>query len=57
METGALGPTLVSPSEGGGKGFSETVREYLGQELIQHDPAERDAIIKIADELLKDMNK
>jgi exonuclease SbcD len=53
-ETGALGPTLVSEG-GGGKGFGETVREYLGQELIQHDPAERDAILKIADQLLKDM--
>ncbi len=54
-ETGALGPTLVSAATGGGKGFAETVRDYLGQELIQHDEAERDAIIKIADGLLKDM--
>lgn len=54
-ETGALGPTLVSAATGGGKGFSETVREYLGQELIQHDEADRDAILKIADGLLKDM--
>jgi DNA repair protein SbcD/Mre11 len=53
-ETGALGP--VVPIEGfGGKGFGETVRDYLGQELIQHDPAERDAILKLADDLLKDM--
>jgi DNA repair protein SbcD/Mre11 len=53
-ETGALGPTLV-PEGAGGKGFGETVRDYLGQELIQHDPAERDAILKIADGLLKEM--
>lgn len=53
-ETGALGPTLVSPAAGGGKGFAETVRDYLGQELIQHDEAERDAILKLADGLLKD---
>jgi DNA repair protein SbcD/Mre11 len=53
-ETGALGPTLVS--EGAvGKGFGETVRDYLSQELIQHDVAERDAILKIADGLLKEM--
>jgi DNA repair protein SbcD/Mre11 len=54
-ETGALGPTLVGPGAPGGKSFAETVRDYLGQELIQHDEAERDAIVKIADELLKDM--
>jgi exonuclease SbcD len=53
-ETGALGPTLVADGPGG-KGFGETVRDYLGQELIQHDPAERDAILKIADQLLKEM--
>lgn len=53
-ETGALGPTLVSEGTAG-KGFGETVREYLGQELIQHDVAERDAILKIADGLLKEM--
>jgi exonuclease SbcD len=53
-ETGALGPTLVSEGVAG-KGFGETVRDYLNQELIQHDPAERDAILKIADGLLKDM--
>lgn len=55
QETGALGPTLVNPASGGGKGFAETVREYLGQELIQHDEAERDAVFKIADGLLKEM--
>ncbi|MBY0461477.1 MAG: exonuclease subunit SbcD [Gemmataceae bacterium] len=56
-ETGALGPSLVNPAEGTGKAFNETVREYLGQELIQHDEAERDAILKIADELLKGMTE
>lgn len=53
-ETGALGPTLVSEGAAG-KGFGETVREYLSQELIQHDQAEREAILKIADGLLKEM--
>jgi exonuclease SbcD len=54
-ETGALGLPLTTEAGGAGKGFSETVRDYLGQELIQHDESERDAILKIADELLKDM--
>lgn len=53
-ETGALGPTLVTEGVTG-KGFGETVRDYLSQELIQHDQAEREAILKIADDLLKDM--
>ncbi|MBM3982411.1 MAG: exonuclease SbcCD subunit D [Planctomycetes bacterium] len=53
-ETGALGPTLVTEGTAG-KGFDETVRDYLGQELIQHDPAERDAILTLANGLLKDM--
>jgi exonuclease SbcD len=53
-ESGALGPPLAM-SGGGGLGFAKTVREYLGQELVQHDTAERDAILKIADDLLKEM--
>jgi DNA repair protein SbcD/Mre11 len=53
-ETGALGPTLV-PEGTANKGFGETVRDYLSQELIQHDQTEREAILKIADDLLKDM--
>ena len=36
------------------KGFRETVRGYLEQELIQHETEERDAILALADELLKD---
>jgi exonuclease SbcD len=54
-ETGALGPTLATGAGGAGKGFGETVRDYLGLELIQHDEAERGAILKIADALLKEM--
>ena len=55
-ETGALGPTLVAATEPRTKGFQETVREYLDQELIQHDDADRESILAIADELLKDMD-
>jgi exonuclease SbcD len=54
QESGALGPTLVAAEPSRTKGFSETVREYLGQELIQHPEAERDAILGLAEELLKD---
>jgi exonuclease SbcD len=55
QETGALGPTLAGTEAGISKSFAETVRDYLGQELVQHDPAERDAILAIADGLLKEM--
>lgn len=55
QETGALGPTLVGPDGGANKTFGETVRDYLGQELIQHDEGERQAILTLADGLLKDM--
>ncbi len=54
-ETGALGPTMVTEASAPGKGFNETVRDYLAQELIQHDTNERDAILNIANELLKEM--
>ncbi|MCI0703809.1 MAG: exonuclease SbcCD subunit D [Planctomycetia bacterium] len=54
-ETGALGPTLADATASGSKGFGETVRDYLSQELIQHDQTERESILKIADELLKEM--
>ena len=54
QETGALGPSLAALDGQRTKGFAETVREYLQQELIQHPDAERQAILAIADELLKD---
>jgi exonuclease SbcD len=54
-ETGALGSPMVVDGSTGGKGFGETVRDYLSQELIQHDQSEREAILKITDELLKEL--
>jgi DNA repair protein SbcD/Mre11 len=55
QETGALGPTLAGTEGGLNKSFGETVRDYLSQELIQHDTTERQAILNIADGLLKEM--
>lgn len=54
-ESGSLGPSLATLEGLRTKGFGETVREYLEQELIQHGDEERQAIIQIADELLKEM--
>ena len=56
-ETGALGPSLVAPDDPRSKSFRETVREYLEQELIQHDDADRDSILAIADGLLMEHEK
>jgi exonuclease SbcD len=53
-ETGALGPSLASGEADRSKGFAETVREYLRTELVNHDEAERDGLLAIADELIKD---
>lgn len=53
QETGALGPALSS-AESISKSFAETVRDYLSQELVQHDENDRSAILKLADELLGD---
>ncbi len=55
QETSALGPSLVGTEGGQNKSFGETVRDYLSQELIQHEPTDRDAILNIADGLLKEM--
>jgi len=52
-EEGALGLSLVAPGEGGGqKGFRETVLDYLRGELANHDDADRDAIVGLAEQLI-----
>ena len=55
-ETSALGPSLAGPDGPKGLSFGETVRGYLGQELVQHPDADRRAILDLADELLKDFD-
>lgn len=57
QETGALGPSLAGAEGAGTKSFGETVRDYLGQELIQHDEAERQAILNLADGFLRDVSE
>ena len=52
-ESGALGPSLVA-EDPKSRSFRDTVREYLEQELIQHDDADRDAILALADGLLEE---
>lgn len=55
QEAGSLGPSLATAEHLRAQGFAETVRGYLRQELIQHSESEQQAILEIADELLKKM--
>jgi exonuclease SbcD len=55
-EAGALGPSLASSESTPSRSFAETVREYLAGELIQHDVNERDAILAIAENLMKELD-
>jgi exonuclease SbcD len=54
QETGSLGPTLATET-GHSRSFRETVRDYLDQELIQYDESERQAILTLAEELLREL--
>jgi exonuclease SbcD len=56
-ESGQLGPSLVETEAVRGKGFAETVREYLSQELTNHAESDRAAILERAEELLKEMDQ
>jgi DNA repair protein SbcD/Mre11 len=52
-ETGSLGPALAVGEADRTKSFGETVREYLKQELTNHADEDRDALLAIADDLIK----
>jgi hypothetical protein len=53
-ETGQLmAGSLVVGDADRSKSFGETVRDYLTQELIQHPEADRDELLKLAEELMK----
>jgi DNA repair exonuclease SbcCD nuclease subunit len=53
-EMSALGPTLTAGEADRTKGFAETVREYLQQELLNHADEDREALLGITDELIKE---
>lgn len=53
-EMSALGPSLTAGDADRTKGFAETVREYLQQELLNHADEDREALMGIADELIKE---
>lgn len=54
QESGALGPTLVIGDAGRGKGFEDTVRDYLMTELTNHSEAERQDVLARAERLMRE---
>jgi exonuclease SbcD len=54
-ESGALGRSLTLGEAPRGKSFEDTVRDYLLQELCNHEDAVRDAVLKRAEQLLKEV--
>ena len=54
-ESGALGRTLTLGEASRTKSFEDTVRDYLRQELCNHEDAVRDAVLARAELLLKEV--
>ena len=54
-EMSALGEALTVADPGRGKGFEETVRDYLRQELCNHADDERAEVLALAEGLLKEV--
>jgi exonuclease SbcD len=53
-ESGALDDPLTIGEAPRGKGFEDTVRDYLKAELVNHADDERDAVLARAEELLRE---
>lgn len=54
-ETGALGASLAPADGHRGQSFEDTVREYLGSELVNHDETERAALLERAEALMREL--
>ena len=52
-EAGALGPSLTVGEAAASRSFEDTVRDYLKQELANHPPEDCDAVLLLAEELLR----
>jgi exonuclease SbcD len=55
VEAGALGPALTVGEPSSARSFEDTVREYLTQELTNHEDALRDAVLARAEVLMKEV--
>jgi exonuclease SbcD len=53
-ESGALDDPLTVGEAPRGKGFEDTVRDYLKAELVNHADAEREAVLSRAEQLLRE---
>jgi DNA repair protein SbcD/Mre11 len=53
VETSRAGPTLVIGEADRSKSFGETVRGYLSTELMNHTDAEREELLRLAEELIQ----
>jgi len=53
-ESGALDDPLTLGEAPRGKSFEDTVRDYLKAELVNHQDAEREAVLARAEQLLRD---
>jgi exonuclease SbcD len=54
-ECGALGLSLAAAEDRPARGFEDTVREYLKQELVNHPPEDCDAVLCLAEQLLHEV--
>jgi exonuclease SbcD len=54
-ELGAIGASLTTGEADRSKSFEDTVRDYLKTELMNHPEAERDAVLALAEALMKEV--
>ncbi|HEV3262385.1 MAG TPA: exonuclease SbcCD subunit D [Gemmataceae bacterium] len=54
-EANALGPALTLGPANRGKSFQDTVRDYLKQELVNHPDADRQAVLELAESLMREV--
>jgi DNA repair protein SbcD/Mre11 len=55
IESGALGPTLTLGEATSARSFEDTVRDYLRQELANHPPEDCDAVLLLAENLMREV--
>jgi exonuclease SbcD len=54
-EAHELGDALTLGEASRAKSFEDTVRDYLSQELVNHAPADRDAVLALAEVLIQEV--
>jgi exonuclease SbcD len=54
-DTSGLGQPMTTADDERAKSFEETVRDYINAELLNYEPDEREAVLKLADDLMRQM--